>query len=177
MKKLSKGNVFRIIIWLLMLIGGAILSINFDKLYFFDWFNSLKFHIASLIPGYILLKIVLKISRNTGRFLSKTGREGEIPRLQTNKLVTTGYYKLMRHPMHLGLLFFPLAFSLLLGSPTFIMFLAPLEMLFMLIMIKLFEEPEAEKKFGNAYQEYKNKVPFLCFKIACIQALLDENYS
>jgi len=29
------------------------------------------------------------------------------PRLETNKLVSTGVYDCMRHPMHFGLLFFP----------------------------------------------------------------------
>ncbi len=175
MKKLSKGNIIRIVVWLLMLIGGAILSIHYDKIYFPNWFNSLKFHIATMIPGYILLKLVLKASRHTGRYLSKMGREGDIPRLQTNVLVKDGYYGLMRHPMHLGLLFFPLAFALLLGSPTFILILAPFEMLLMVIMIKLIEEKEAEKKFGDAYKSYKKSVPFFCFKIHCIKALLNEH--
>ena len=171
MMKLSKGNIFRIIIWLLMLIGGAVLSIYYDKIYFYDWFNSTKFHVATMIPGYFLLKLVLKASRNTGRFLSENGREGDLPRLQTNKLVTTGLYGCMRHPMHLGLLFFPLAFALLVGSPVFIMIVAPLEMLFMIIMIKLFEEPEAEKKFGKAYGDYKKQVPFFNFSKKCLKEL------
>jgi protein-S-isoprenylcysteine O-methyltransferase Ste14 len=170
--KLSKGNIFRIIIWLAMLIGGAILSIHYDKIYFYDLFDNVKFHIATMIPGYLLLKLVTKASRNTGRYLSKNGREGELPRLQTNKLVTDGLYACMRHPMHLGLLFFPLAFALLVGSPVFIMIVAPLEMLFMVIMIKLFEEPEAEKKFGKAYQDYKKEVPFFSFSKKCLSMLL-----
>ena len=175
--KLSKGNIFRIIIWILMLIGGAILSIYYDKIYFYDWFNSTKFHIATMIPGYILLRLVLKASRNTGRHLSNNGREGNIPRLQTNKLVTTGSYACMRHPMHLGLLFFPLAFALLIGSPIFIMVLAPLEMLFMIFMIRYFEEPEAIKKFGQAYIEYRKTVPFFSFKISCLKQLLENKAS
>jgi protein-S-isoprenylcysteine O-methyltransferase Ste14 len=174
MKKLSKGNIFRILMWILMLIGGGILSIHFDKIYFYQWFNSLSFHIITIIPGYLLLKVVLKISRNTGRYLSQEGREGKIPRLQTNKLVTTGIYACMRHPMHFGLWFFPLAFALLLGSPSFIFILAPIEMLLMIVLIKLIEEPEAERKFGEAYRDYKNKVPFFSFKKECLQKLLED---
>jgi len=172
MMKLSKGNIFRIIIWFLMVIGGAIVSIYFDKIYFYDWFNSVKFHIATMIPGYILLRMVLKASRNTGKFLAQNGREGDIPRLQTNKLVTTGLYGCMRHPMHFGLLFFPPAFALLLGSPVFIMIVAPLEMFFMIVMIILFEEPEAKKKFGKAYDDYKKQVPFFSFSKECFSQLL-----
>ena len=171
---LNINTIFRILIWIIFLSGGALLSIYFDKKYFYDWFNSLPFHIISMITGYILLKMVLKIARNTGRYLAKQGREGDIPRLQTNKLVTGGVYACMRHPMHLGLLFFPLAFALLLGSPTFIMITAPLEMLLMLLMIKFIEEPEAEKKFGEAYRQYKKEVPFMNFSPECIRKLLNS---
>ncbi len=173
MKKIETGNIFRIIIWLLFLIGGAVVSIHFDKIYFYDWFNSVKFHIATIIPGYFLLKLVLKASRNTGRYLAKYGREGDIPRLETNKLVTTGIYGCMRHPMHLGLWFFPLAFALLTGSPTFILIVAPLEMLLMLVMIKLIEEPQARKKYGLAYERYQKEVPFFSFKLDCLKQLLN----
>ncbi len=172
MIKLDKGNIFRIVVWFVMLIGGALVSIYLDKIYFYSLFNSLQFHIVTLIPGYILLRMVLKASRNTGRYLARMGREGNISRLQTNKLVTTGLYGCMRHPMHLGLMFFPLAFALLLGSPFFIVILAPLEMFFMFIMIKLVEEPEAEKKFGEAYRQYKKNVPFFNFSVYCLRKLL-----
>lgn len=167
-------NYIRILLWILMLIGGAVISIHFDKIYFKGLFNNTYFHLLSFIAGYILLKKVLKASRNTGRFLAKAGREGNLPRLETNKLVTTGRYSLMRHPMHFGLWFFPLAFALLIGSPTFIFIVAPLEMLLMLLLIKFWEEPEAVKKFGKDYLDYKQKVPFFCFSPDCIKKLLEE---
>jgi len=175
MKKIRKDVFFRFLIWLIFLIGGAIISIHFDKIYFYELFNSVKFHVVTMIPGYFLLKLVLRISRNTGKYLNKQGREGALPRLQTNILVTTGIYGCMRHPMHFGLLFFPLAFALLVGSPVFIMIVAPLEMFLILLMIKLIEEPQAVKKFGNDYIEYKKKVPFFSFKMNCLKQLLQNN--
>ena len=172
MKLPDKDNLIRIFIWLFFIIGGAILSIHFDKIYFAEVFNNTRWHFISFIPGYFLLKAVLKASRNTGRYLAAEGREGTIPRLQTNRLVTTGVYACMRHPMHLGLLFFPLAFAFLLGSPTFILIVAPLEMLLMIVLIKLIEEPQAEKKFGDSYRQYKKEVPFFNFSADCIRQLL-----
>ncbi len=172
---MNTKNYIRLFLWLLMLVGGAILSIYFDKIYFRNLFDNLYFHLTTFIIGYFLLKQVLKASRNTGRYLASKGRQGNIPRMETNQLVTDGVYGMMRHPMHLGLWFFPLAFALLIGSPTFIFFIAPLEMFFMIIMIKIWEEPEAEKKFGRAYKEYKKRVPFFCFKAECIRALLKNN--
>ena len=170
--KLDKSNIFRIIMWFVMVFGGDALSIYFDKIYFSALFNSIIFHIITFILGFILLRLVLKASRNTGKFLSKKGREGNIPRLQTNKLVTDGIYGCMRHPMHFGLMFFFPATALLIGSPTFIFFIAPLEMIFMIIMIKLLEEKEAIKKFGKAYKEYMQKVPFFSIKKKCLKILL-----
>ncbi len=171
--KLDKSNIFRILMWLAMLLGGAVVCIHFDKKYFLDWFNNLYFHIATIIPGYFLLKLVLKISRNTGRLLAEKGREGNIPRMQTNRLVTDGVYARMRHPMHLGLLFFPLAFALLLGSPSFIFILAPIEVLLMIVLIKFVEEKEAEKKFGQAYRDYKKQTPMFCLSLKCVKELLN----
>ncbi len=170
--KLSKGNITRIFMWLIMVFGGAITSIFIDIVYFENLFYNPIFHFVSFLFGLILLKLVLKAAKNTGKFLAKNGREGNIPRLQTNKLVTHGLYNCMRHPMHFGLMFFFLAVALLIGSPAFIMIIAPLEMLFMLFMIKLFEEKEAYKKFGNDYIDYKNKVPFFSVKKKCLKELL-----
>ncbi len=172
MKKLSIENILRIFIWLVFLVGGAILSIHLDKIYFYDWFNSTTFHVVTMIPGYILLRMIIKISRQTGRYLAQHGREGNLPPLEVNKLVTTGIYGCMRHPMHFGLIFFPLAFALLIGSPTFLLFVAPLEMLLMLLMIKFHEEPQTRKKFGKAYDDYKNQVPFFSFK--CFKKLFEK---
>jgi protein-S-isoprenylcysteine O-methyltransferase Ste14 len=80
----------------------------------------------------------------------------------------------MRHPMHLGLLFLPLSFAFLIGSPSFIFFIAPAEMVIMLLLIKFFEESEAIKKFDKQYIEYKKQVPWFCFKIHCLKELFKD---
>ncbi len=96
-----------------------------------------------------------------GRELARQGREGEIPRLETNRLVTTGIYACTRHPMLFGLTLLPLGVALLLGSPTFILVVAPLEALFILAMILTLEEREAVAKFGEAYREYRKRTPLI----------------
>ncbi|HEC89839.1 MAG TPA: isoprenylcysteine carboxylmethyltransferase family protein [Thermoplasmatales archaeon] len=155
-----------------MLFGGAIIGLYLDYRFFRNFILNLYFHIMTLLIGIPLMYFVLLVSRNTGRFLSKMGRVGDIPRLDTNKLVTTGMYSCMRHPMHFGLLFFPLSIALIIGSPSFILIVSPLEMLFMIFMIKFFEEPEAIKKFGEAYVEYKSKVPMFNLHPSCISRLI-----
>ena len=167
-------TVLRLTIWLTMLVGGVWGGWLLDKTLFPFFYQSMPFHIAGIIVGLLLLNIVMTISRNTGRTLAKYGRAGDLPRMETNRLVTEGVYKKMRHPMHLGLLLFPFAFAFLAGSPSFILIIAPLEVIFMLIMIKLVEEPEATRKFGDEYRNYMKVTPWFCVTAACLKELLKK---
>lgn len=137
------------------------------------WHN-LYFHLVTLIPGIFLLRLTMLISRNTGRFLAKHGREGNIPRFNTNRLVTTGMYGCMRHPMHLGLLIFPVSFALIVGSPAFITMIAPGEMFLIIFLVKLVEEPEAARKFGEAYKSYKKTTPMFSLRKKCLKMLINQ---
>lgn len=166
--------MLRILIWGLMLIGGGALSIWLDWRWFNELFVNPIFHLATFVVGLLLLNLVMRVSRHTGRLLASMGREGDLPRMDTNKLVTTGVYGCMRHPMHLGLLFFPWSAALILGSPTFILVIAPLEMLFMLALIKFVEEPEAIQKFGDAYRDYQKQVPMFNLRPTCWRQLLSK---
>jgi protein-S-isoprenylcysteine O-methyltransferase Ste14 len=157
-----------------MLIGGAFLGYYLDAILFNNIHSNLFFHTVSFFIGIIILWAVVKVSRNTGRSLAKYGREGNIKRMETNVLASEGIYKYMRHPMHLGLLFFPVGFAFLIGSPSFILIIAPLEIIFMLIMIKFVEEPEAIKKFGDDYKTYMKQVPGFCFSIICLKELFKD---
>ncbi|NOX19507.1 MAG: isoprenylcysteine carboxylmethyltransferase family protein [Chlorobi bacterium] len=161
----------RLAVWIIMIFGGAALSIYFDGIYFDSLFHNVWFHIGSFLIGAMLTKAVITVSKNTGRTLAKYGRKGKIKRMETNVLVKEGIYKLMRHPMHLGLLFFPVAVALLLGSPTFIFIIAPLDAFFMLAMIKLIEEPEAIGKFDGEYLKYMKETPMFCFSGKCLKEL------
>lgn len=155
-----------------MIFGGGTLSYYLDNVLFKHLYFNTVFHIISFIIGLFLLTIMMRISKNTGRTLAKYGRKGKLKRMQTNVMVNQGVYKYMRHPMHLGLFLFPFAVAFLLGSPSFILIIAPLEICIMLMMIKFVEEPEAIKKFGDEYINYKKETPWFCFKIKCIVGLL-----
>jgi len=168
---------FRFFIWILFLIGGGISGVYLDNIWFINYWNNLFFHLISLIIGVFFLFLVLRISKNTGRFLAKNGREGILPRMQTNVLVQSGIYAQMRHPMHLGLMLFPLAIAFLLGSLSFILIIAPIEIIFILIMIYLIEEPEAIRKFGDNYKDYKKITPAFCLTTNCLKNLIQKPIS
>jgi protein-S-isoprenylcysteine O-methyltransferase Ste14 len=155
-----------------MIFGGVVLGFYLDRLLFQHFHRNLLFHCISALIGILLLLLVVRISKNTGRTLAKYGRQGNLKRMETNVLVTQGIYKYMRHPMHLGLMMFPLSIAFLIGSPSFILFIAPAEIIQMLIMIKFIEEPEAIRKFGNQYITFKKQVPWFCFNPECLKALL-----
>ncbi|MCF6183023.1 MAG: isoprenylcysteine carboxylmethyltransferase family protein [Bacteroidales bacterium] len=162
---------FRLAIWFIFIFGGIFGGIYFDNILFPGIHKNIILHIIFFIIGAILMFIVMKISKNTGRTLAKYGRKGDVDRMDTNVLVKEGIYSYMRHPMHLGLMIFPLSFAFLSGIISFIVFIAPLEIILMLIMIFMIEEPEAIRKFGDDYRNYKRKVPAFCFRFSCIKKL------
>ncbi len=166
--------IFRLAMWIIMIFGGIAGGYYLDSLLFTEIHKSLIFHVLSFALGVFLLNLVLRISRNTGRTLAKYGRKGELKRLETNVLVKDGIYKFMRHPMHLGLMLFPLAFALMVGSPSFVLIIVPIEIILMLVLIRVIEEPEAIKKFGDDYLKYKKQVPAFCLNITCIKELFKD---
>jgi protein-S-isoprenylcysteine O-methyltransferase Ste14 len=169
--------MMRILMWVLFLGGGSMASFWLDAHLFKIWLINTWFHAISFVLGLMIFKLVMNSSRNTGRLLARLGREGNLTWMETNKLVTTGYYACMRHPMHLGLFLLPLATAFLVGSLSFILIIAPLEILFMITMIKLVEEPQAIRKFGGEYLRYRERVPMFSFRFECLQALFGKSDS
>jgi protein-S-isoprenylcysteine O-methyltransferase Ste14 len=164
----SLSVAIRLFLWFVMIIGGAVYSLAQD--WGTELFENIWFHLLMAIAGTVLLVLAFRAAANGGRELTK-GRVGDIPRMETNRLVTTGIYSCMRHPMLFGLTLLPLGWAFLLGSPTFITFVAPLEMFFIVLMVIVFEEMEVKRKFGDAYESYRQKVPMVSFKRECIKAL------
>jgi len=166
--KTSFSVVIRLFLWFVMIIGGAAYAL------IKDWdtplFSSVPFHFVSALFGIVILRLAFNAAGNGGRELTK-GRVGNIPRMETNRLVTTGLFSCMRHPMLFGLTLLPLGWALLLGSPTFIMLIAPMEMVFIVIMVVVFEEMEVQRKFGEAYEVYRKEVPMVSFRGKCLRML------
>ncbi|WP_456401847.1 methyltransferase family protein [Hydrogenimonas sp.] len=158
-----------------MLAGGPALSIYFDLLYFKQLFLNPLYHLLTLPIGLFLAMLAFRAAAAGGKELARHGRQKRsTPRLETDSLVTTGIYSHMRHPMLFGLALLPLALACILGSPTFILVVAPLETLFVIVMVLTFEERECRKKFGAAYDDYARRVPAVCFKRECLMKLFSK---
>ncbi len=169
--KLSASSKIRIALWIIFLVGGALLSLNFDVKYFPNLLKNPIFHLISFVFGIFVLKLSFHAAAVGGRELKRKGRRGDLPRLETNVLVTSGIYKCTRHPMLFGLIFLPFGLSLILGFPTFIFFIAPIEGIIILILVLTLEEKEALDKFGNKYLEYKKNTPFIPKSKECYKKL------
>jgi steroid 5-alpha reductase family enzyme len=76
---------------------------------------------------------------------------------KTQNLVVTGPYKYTRNPMLFGACVFYYAVAIYLNS-VIASALVTLFMIFMLIFVKLTEEPRLLKDFGSDYEEYRQRV-------------------
>ena len=74
------------------------------------------------------------------------------------KLVTTGLNSWIRNPMILGWIIMLFGVGLLLGSIPLIVIFPPLFILLNVLYLKMVEEKELEKKFGQEYLKYKESV-------------------
>ena len=166
-------SFFKFMIWIILLVGGIGVSVYLDRnlLHFERLDGSILYYII-LGLGSMLFVTAFFSTGNVGRTLAKHGRKAkDLPRMQTDQLVTTGIYAMMRHPMHQTLMQFPMAIALMIVSPSFIFIVAPLEILLIYILIRTIEEPDARKKFGKAYDDYCATTPRFCFKWKCLKAL------
>jgi protein-S-isoprenylcysteine O-methyltransferase Ste14 len=113
-------------------------------------------------PGYAMFLAGLGLygaARLTlGRFYSETVRIKP-----EHKLITNGPYRMIRHPMYLGVILFSLSIPMILGSLYgFVTILALIPLLLHRIRI---EEKALLAKFGQEYLEYAHKtkklIPFI----------------
>lgn len=76
---------------------------------------------------------------------------------KTQHLVVSGPYRYTRNPMLLGACLAYFAFAIYLNS-VIAMIIVVLFMIFMLVIVKLFEEKRLLKDFGESYEKYRKKV-------------------
>ena len=103
--------------------------------------------------GLIIFGIIINLWTD---LLFKKKQTTVKPHEMPSFFVTTGPFKLSRHPMYLGMLSILLGLAIFLGS--LITFVFPV--IFIIIMEKRFiplEEKNLEKKFGNKYTDYKKR--------------------
>ena len=88
------------------------------------------------------------------------GKGTPVPIVPTKHFLQNGPYRYVRNPMILGFFLYLLGWTFLFNKGGAFLATAVLIVL-LLIEIKTIEEPELEKRFGDAYREYKKETPFI----------------
>ncbi|WP_456382017.1 methyltransferase family protein [Hydrogenimonas sp.] len=167
--------VVRLLLWTVMLVGGTALGVWLDLRWYRELLFSPLWHLLTFPLGFVMMKLAFRAAAAGGRELARHGKSSsDVPRLETDRLVTTGIYEHMRHPMLFGLTLVPMALAFLVGSPAYITLVAPVEMLFIVMMVLTFEERECRQKFGKEYDEYARRVPPVCFHPRCLKLLFSD---
>lgn len=93
-------------------------------------------------------------------------------RFNPKKMVCTGAYGLVRHPMLLGYFFLLEGLAVYLLSPSFVLWMAPLCIWVMLEVTLLGEERTLRRWFGDEYEDYRAQVPALIPRVQGLRNLL-----
>ncbi|MBC8379128.1 MAG: isoprenylcysteine carboxylmethyltransferase family protein, partial [Planctomycetes bacterium] len=90
------------------------------------------------------------------------GHGGPVPVVApTKKLITCGPYALCRNPIYFGGFFYVFAFGLVFGNLSIAVICIVLEAMIGIAYLKGIEEKELLLRFGEEYQCYKERTPFL----------------
>lgn len=111
----------------------------------------------SFVPDVvrIFLFVVLEISAALLVYFSHNALFGE--KLEEFKLITDGVFAYVRHPLYLGILLVYLGFTF--GSMSIISVFPLVCYAFLFDKMATYEEENLVKIYGDAYLEYKKKVP------------------
>jgi protein-S-isoprenylcysteine O-methyltransferase Ste14 len=82
-----------------------------------------------------------------------------VPFNPPRELVTSGPYAWSRNPMLTGVFAFLFGIGFSLHSVSMVFVWTPAFIIFNVLELKLVEEPELERRFGESYIEYKRRVP------------------
>jgi len=88
------------------------------------------------------------------------------------KLVEEGPYRHVRNPMLAGVFIMLLALGVLLRSWSLTAGFTPLFVIGALLEFKLIEEPELERRLGDAYRNYRARTPMLIPRLRSSRMLL-----
>jgi protein-S-isoprenylcysteine O-methyltransferase Ste14 len=114
----------------------------------------------ALIPAAVLFAGAIFIYRRSGRAFGRDnliGRTELEPAKHEQTLVTTGMHARIRHPIYLAHLLMLTSWTIASGAAAMFALLA-FAVVTGALMIRL-EDAELEARFGNAFREYRKRVP------------------
>lgn len=94
-------------------------------------------------------------------FLGRVGRGWPVSHLPPADFVRTGPYALVRHPIYVAYTVALVGAGLALGSPGIALGSGTILTCAWLVYVLGFEEPKLDRRFGVAYERYRERVPLL----------------
>jgi len=128
-------------------------------LFFLVWdVDSFFLHLSTFLSAYVSLPVrllVLVVALVIAIYLFKSGHVVLEPEHRPERVVTTGIFRLVRHPIYLGgmLIYLGLAFSTL----SLLSFAVFVVIFLFYDYIAGYEEKVMEEKFGEEYVKYKQR--------------------
>ena len=126
------------------------------------WFNLPTFGDTAVRPiiGSVLIVLGVFFLLWTTKAQREIGKGTPMPLMATQKLIIQKPYCYCRNPLFFGLLNFYFGISIVIGSISSFVVVAIFSTI-VLAYVKLIEEKELEKRFGDDYIAYKHTTPFL----------------
>jgi len=125
---------------------------------FFEPFFGTVSYFKQWWPGFLLIGIILIIvSIKFGTLAMKQNKIRGLAKGK-QKLITTGVYEIMRHPMYFAWVLFFIGLAFIFDS-LIALIITPFFILFLGFEGFLEERFLLEPQFGNAYEKYKEKTP------------------
>jgi len=111
--------------------------------------------------GYVSVVLGLAILGWSLLVFGLSGRGTAVPTAPPQKLIVTGPYKYCRNPIQLGALLYYLGIGILFGSVAIGVLMLLIGLVIGGAYHKFIEERELLAKFGQEYEAYKMKTPFI----------------
>jgi protein-S-isoprenylcysteine O-methyltransferase Ste14 len=145
--------------YLALIVAFVLLSLAFDR-----WLNLPRavYHPFSVLIGSCLIVVGLLLMLLSMIYFLRV-RGTPVPFSPPPKLVTTGPYRYARNPMLTGIFLQLFGIGIGLGSLSLTFVFRPLFIILNVWELKKVEEPELARRLGEAYLEYKNRVPMFFF--------------
>jgi protein-S-isoprenylcysteine O-methyltransferase Ste14 len=165
-------GIFVVVPILTYLIGKRI-----DERLFLPSFPPLPYN---LLIGFAVFYVGLSIGIRSTKVLYREGRGlpwGEARKnAQSSQLVVTGPYAYTRNPMILGYSMLPCGMGFMFRSPGMFTVIPLLVVLINVGIVKIWEEPNLETRFGQEFLSYKESTPFLIPGPRGLISLITESY-
>ena len=133
-------------------VAGFLVGVAFELVFPTSWPSPAFRVAAALIAGGAWLAL-----DGAATVLFRRAGTSMIPMNPTTALVTSGPYRLTRNPMYVGMAFLYIAVVFAFGVMWALVFL-PVVIVIVDRFVIAREEPYLERKFGQAYRDYKARV-------------------